>query len=205
MKKKWISACGVFLGVFLFAACEKVSLDNEKPVVTVTGPAVDEVVMPGSALHFEVEFTDNEALASYKVNIHGAFDGHTHDAGIAGTARKSHAESSGTGLAGDGMRAAATDKEVQAQGAATRAAADSVTFERTWLERDFVALGETPIAGKKQAAVAHRHIVIPATINGLPLREGHYHFTVYCTDRAGQESFVSREIVLSYDPAGHRH
>lgn len=170
-----------------FTSCDKTETDNQKPVIMVVEPAEDEPVLPGSGLHFEVQLSDNEALASYKVNIHGAFDGHSHNA-AAGRLRNESA------IAGE-------------NGIKTRAVtvSESVAFERTWLESDFIALGETPIAGLKQATVAHQHMVIPETVNGQPLREGHYHFIVYCTDQSGQESFVAHEIFISYDPEGHEH
>ena len=160
----------------VFVACEKVDVDSQKPVISIIEPSTDEVVNPGDAVHFKVMFSDNMALASYKVNIHGAFDGHSHNSG-------------------------------------TRSATDSIAFERTWLETDFIALGETPIVGKQQVTVEHQHIKIPATIsrtvNGvaeeMPLKEGHYHFIVYCTDESGQESYVAKEIFISYSADGHSH
>lgn len=163
----------------VFVACEKVDVDSQKPVISIIEPSTDEVVNPGDAVHFKVMFSDNMALASYKVNIHGAFDNHSHNSSVM----------------------------------STRAATDSIAFEKTWLETDFTALGESPIAGKKQVTVEHQHIVIPATIsrtvNGvteeMPLKEGHYHFIVYCTDESGQESFVASEIFISYDADGHQH
>lgn len=174
MKESLYLAGIILLGAVAFMACDTEDIDNEKPVITVMEPAEDEEVMPGSTLQFTVQFADNVALASYKVDIHGAFDGHTHHAAVNGAT-------------------------------ATRAATDSVAFEKTWLESDFIALGETPIAGTKQAYVAHQHIVIPATVNGKPLKEGHYHFIVYCTDSSGQESFIAREIVIAYHAGAHVH
>ncbi len=157
----------VLWSAFAFLACEEVDVDNEKPVILIIAPTDDKAVAPGSAIYFEVEFSDNEALASYKVDIHGAFDNHTHNV-------------------------------TELSGIITRATTDSVAFEKTWRESDFLALGETPIAGRKQATVTHQHIVIPENVNGKPLREGHYHFIVYCTDQSGQESFVAQEIFVSY-------
>ncbi len=42
----------------------------------------------------------------------------------------------------------------------------------------------------------HTHIDIPVTINGEPIKEGHYHLGVFCTDRAGNQSQVFVEIVI---------
>jgi hypothetical protein len=38
--------------------------------------------------------------------------------------------------------------------------------------------------------------MVPATVNGKPIAEGDYHFTVYCTDVAGNESYAVREVVI---------
>ena len=162
----------LFAGMFVLVntfllSCEKTELDNEKPVIRLISPQEGEAIKPGGDLHFEVEFTDNVALGSYKVNIHGAFDDHTHSAA-----------------------------------AFTRAEGDSSSepFEKTWLEVDFIALGDEPIAGKRNASIHHHHILIPENV-----KEGNYHFLVYCTDDAGLESFVAREITLSSDAEEHPH
>ncbi|MBF6596963.1 MAG: DUF4625 domain-containing protein [Fermentimonas sp.] len=180
MKKSVLITAIVLKAVLGLVSCDSENLDNERPVVKVILPSEDELVIPGSDIHFEVEMSDNAALSSYKVNIHGAFDGHGHGEALSAT---------------------------------TRAASDSVEFSRTWLESDFIALGEEPISGKTKVSVKHHHMKIPAsvtrTIDGeqkeMPLKEGHYHFIVYCTDEAGQESFASKEIFISYDAEGHNH
>jgi|SRR5690554_2050240 len=185
MKKSLYTAV-VLLGLMTFiASCEMEDVDNEKPVIRLISPTEDETVLAGSSINFEVEFSDNVALGSYKVNIHGAFDGHSHD----------HATSN--------LRTTsilATQDE------------EAVEFSKTWLESDFVALGEESISGKKSVLVKHQLMEIPKTIkrnvNGeikeMPLKEGHYHFIVYCTDEMGQESFVSKEIYISSD-SNHDH
>ncbi|MDR3218054.1 MAG: DUF4625 domain-containing protein [Dysgonamonadaceae bacterium] len=54
--------------------------DTTKPVINLIEPAEGDALQIGgeNGVHFEVEFSDNEMLASYKVNIHSNFDGHTH-------------------------------------------------------------------------------------------------------------------------------
>lgn len=186
MRKSVIYIVVVLLTMIGLVSCDNNSLDTEKPVVKIIFPAEDVLVEPGSVIHFEVELSDNVALASYKVNIHGAFDGHGHEHG--------HAET--------GVRSSSI-----------LSTADSIEFSRTWVESDFIALGEEPIAGKSSVIVKHQHMLIPSsitrTIDGvqkeMPLREGHYHFIVYCTDESGQESFASTEIYISYDADGHNH
>ncbi len=179
----------ILLGAATFVSCEKEEVDNEKPVIRLIAPEEDEAIRPGSDIHFEVEFSDNVGLASYKVNIHGAFDGHTHSAAVQGTAL-------GTNDSVDGTRAESDDTESEA-------------FEKTWFESDFIALGDEPIAGKRGATVHHHHMTIPETItvNGIvkPVKEGHYHFLVYCTDESGLESFIAREILISSDAEEHFH
>ncbi len=58
------------------------------------------------------------------------------------------------------------------------------------------------ISGKKNATIHHHEIMIPA--NATP---GNYHLMVYCTDAAGNETYVARDIVLSHDgeAGGHDH
>lgn len=102
MKTRNIAITLLLAAVIALTSCEKEVTDNEKPVIVLTAPVEDEAVLPGSDIHLEVTLSDNEALASYKVNIHGAFDGHEHSA-------------------------------------TTRATEDSVAFEKTWMESDFIA------------------------------------------------------------------
>lgn len=56
------------------------------------------------------------------------------------------------------------------------------------------------ISGKKTAHIHHHDIVIPA--NATP---GDYHLMVYCTDAAGNESYIARNIVLSRDVEDEDH
>jgi hypothetical protein len=60
-------------------ACREDS-DTTKPVILMEEPAEGDILQIGGehGVHFEVEFSDNEMLASYKVNIHPNFDNHSH-------------------------------------------------------------------------------------------------------------------------------
>ncbi|MDO4725878.1 MAG: DUF4625 domain-containing protein [Porphyromonadaceae bacterium] len=168
MKKLFLVSI-VLIGTFAFVSCEKTKKDSEKPVINLIAPEKDKALKPGSDIHFDVAFSDNEALKSYKVNIHGVFDNHDH-------------------------------KIIR------NTASDSIVFDHTWTEEDFIKMGaKESINGKKNASIHHHYIVIPATINGKPLKEGHYHFMVYCTDHAGNESNVARDIKISYSAKGHDH
>ena len=54
------------------------------------------------------------------------------------------------------------------------------------------------LSGKVNAYVHHHDIIIPA--NATP---GKYHLMIYCTDAAGNESWIARNIVLSHTAGGH--
>jgi hypothetical protein len=67
---------------FLFASCDNDNGDTTKPVINLEEPADGDILQIGHSVHFEGEFSDNEALASYRVNIHDNFDNHgTHRSG----------------------------------------------------------------------------------------------------------------------------
>jgi hypothetical protein len=59
------------------------------------------------------------------------------------------------------------------------------TFTKSW-----------DVSGMKNAHVHHHEITVPATINGSPIARGKYHFMVYCTDEAGNESFIVKEVIV---------
>ncbi|MCL6217459.1 DUF4625 domain-containing protein [Zunongwangia pacifica] len=80
MKKFSIKLIALFTLTF-FAACSSDDdeiLDSEKPQITVNDPVENEAFEVGGELHFDIDLSDNDALASYKVDIHNNFDGHTH-------------------------------------------------------------------------------------------------------------------------------
>ncbi len=52
--------------------------DTQKPTIMVNQPTDGEVFHSGDKIHAEVDFTDNIELASYKIDIHFAGDGHGH-------------------------------------------------------------------------------------------------------------------------------
>ena len=80
MKNFSIKLIALFTLTF-FAACSSDDdeiLDSEKPEITINDPVVDEVFQVGGELHFDIDLSDNDALKSYKVDIHNNLDGHTH-------------------------------------------------------------------------------------------------------------------------------
>lgn len=67
--------------VFIFVSCSSDDdnvLDTVAPGITIVEPHDHEEFEPGETIHVEINFTDNVQLASYKIDIHYAGDGHTH-------------------------------------------------------------------------------------------------------------------------------
>lgn len=62
--------------MFTFQSCTK-DVDDEAPVIA-SFTVDSETVAAGSEIHADLNFTDNEALKSYKIDIHDNFDGHGH-------------------------------------------------------------------------------------------------------------------------------
>jgi hypothetical protein len=62
-----------------FTACKEDS-DTTKPVINLIEPEEGDILQIGNeeGVHFDVELSDNEMLASYKVDIHPNFDNHSH-------------------------------------------------------------------------------------------------------------------------------
>lgn len=65
---------------------------------------------------------------------------------------------------------------------------------------DFIFNRSYDVSGQKNAHIHHHEIKIPA--NATP---GAYHLMVYCTDAAGNESHIARNIVLSNDVEDEDH
>jgi hypothetical protein len=154
---KFSFICLTAIFVLAFTACKEdndTTSDTTKPVINLIEPEDGDILQIGSDVHFEAEFSDNEALASYKVEIHSNFDNHTH--------------------------------------AQTREVVETVDFtlNRSWND----------ISGKKNASIHHHDIIIPE--DATP---GHYHLMVYCTDAAGNESHIARDVELSHEEGEHHH
>lgn len=69
------------LTITLFASCNNDDnnnvVDTQKPVITIVSPADEAMFTTGSTIHAELKFSDNQELASYKIDIHSA-EGHSH-------------------------------------------------------------------------------------------------------------------------------
>lgn len=81
--KKQLFFTGLIAASLIFFACNKEEKDKEAPSITLTEPEEGESYVIGSGdsveIHFNAAFNDNEALKSYKVDIHNAA-GHSHKA-----------------------------------------------------------------------------------------------------------------------------
>jgi len=78
MKKLRYFPAVLLLIVLLFASSCEDDNDTQKPQIIVVSPEQNEVLNIGSEIHFDVDFSDNTELKSYKVDIHNNFEGHTH-------------------------------------------------------------------------------------------------------------------------------
>ncbi len=151
MKKSFFLLAASLVMGYSFSACSDDDADTTKPEIQLHEPENGDSLLIGANVHFEADFSDNEALGSYLVEIHNNFDGHGHSA-------------------------------------STRAD-EPFSFKKSY-----------DLGGLRNSHVHHHDIVIPenATL-------GAYHLVVYCTDAAGNQSLVARDIVLSHDAAEHEH
>ncbi|WP_424492383.1 DUF4625 domain-containing protein [Salinimicrobium sp. GXAS 041] len=80
MKTKLVYLFSITASLFLASCSEDddVIIDTEAPEISIAEPHDEEEIAPGGEIHFDALFTDNVELASYKIEIHSAFDGHTH-------------------------------------------------------------------------------------------------------------------------------
>jgi hypothetical protein len=60
------------------------------------------------------------------------------------------------------------------------------TYQKSW----------TFDTGLKNAHIHHHEILVPEMVDGDSIQPGHYHFMVYCTDAAGNESWTARDVEI---------
>lgn len=80
MRNKILNVFIVSLVLLSVVSCNK-NVDNEKPIIidaTLNGINISPVILNGENAILKATLKDNEALGEYKVDIHDAFDGHTH-------------------------------------------------------------------------------------------------------------------------------
>ena len=123
--------------------------DTTKPVINLIEPKEGAILLIGDerGIHFDMELSDNEMLASYRVEIHSNFDGHSHNKRNAITPEKT----------------------------------EDFRFDKLW-----------DVPGLKNIHIHHHEIKIPSSAT-----PGNYHLVVYCTDAAGNQANIARNIVLA--------
>jgi hypothetical protein len=73
--------CVFTISSFIFSSCDETDKgDTTKPVIDLIEPEEGVALRIGSenGVHLEMDLSDNEMLASYKVEIHNNFDNHGH-------------------------------------------------------------------------------------------------------------------------------
>lgn len=78
--KKLFLVSFTLLTTLVFISCEK-EKDTLKPVIKLNSPTQNaelKVIGDEHGIHFDAEFSDNEELASYTIDIHSNFDNHSH-------------------------------------------------------------------------------------------------------------------------------
>ena len=69
----------LFVALFSLVSCDSSDdLDTTKPEISIITPTDHQEVLPGQTLHFLANVSDNESLASYKIEVHNSDDGHQH-------------------------------------------------------------------------------------------------------------------------------
>lgn len=69
----------LLIGIFLTSCSnDDDNADTTPPTITIIEPHEDEIFDAGTTMHAEITFSDNVELASYKIDIHHAGDGHGH-------------------------------------------------------------------------------------------------------------------------------
>ena len=54
------------------------AVDTTKPTIEIVSPTNDQEIEPGTTFGFKANLADNSGLASYKIEVHSADDGHHH-------------------------------------------------------------------------------------------------------------------------------
>ncbi len=81
--KKIASLSFALIGLLIISSCsddDNTVADTTKPTIQIITPTDDQEIEPGSVLNFKADLKDNIGLASYKIEVHSAEDGHQHKA-----------------------------------------------------------------------------------------------------------------------------
>ena len=65
--------------VLAFNSCSNDDGDTTRPAINMHSPADGATFEPGSTIPLRINFSDNEKVASFMVEIHSSSDGHTHE------------------------------------------------------------------------------------------------------------------------------
>lgn len=68
------------LSLISIVSCSDDEMDTQKPTVQILTPTNHQEIEPGAVINLKAVLTDNEGLASYKIEIHSGEDGHEHKA-----------------------------------------------------------------------------------------------------------------------------
>lgn len=80
MKKiNFISVFAVLTVLFSCSTDDNSGTDTQKPTIEILTPTDGDILHTGEEFHVDIDFSDNVALASYKIDIHFAGDGHSHE------------------------------------------------------------------------------------------------------------------------------
>jgi hypothetical protein len=80
MKNQILIYTASLFSLFVVQSCstDDENTDTTKPFIVLISPEEDQHFHPGETINFHAVFSDNVELASYKIEIHHAGDGHTH-------------------------------------------------------------------------------------------------------------------------------
>lgn len=80
--KKLASLSFAIISLIVVSSCsdDDEVVDTTKPTIEIISPTDHQEVEPGSVLTVKANLADNVGLASYKIEIHSAEDGHEHKA-----------------------------------------------------------------------------------------------------------------------------
>ncbi|MFI3280818.1 MAG: DUF4625 domain-containing protein [Rikenellaceae bacterium] len=161
-----------------FVSCDKDG-DTTKPVIELSEPEDGEEFLPGSEICVEMDLSDDTALASFKINVHNAFDGHSHDTDSDDDSDADHDHDTDENYN--------TDTE------------NAFYYNKTSEELLSEGVIDNDVSGLRNSH-QHIHVEIPETA-----AYGDYHLMIYCYDTSGNESYVARSIAITADAEEHDH
>ncbi len=77
-KHRFIYAFAFIATLFSCSSDDNSTTDTEKPTIVINAPTDEQEFHSADEIHAHISFSDNVELASYKIDIHFAGDGHAH-------------------------------------------------------------------------------------------------------------------------------